>query len=458
MRIDYNNMDSESALLWEHLLERPNKAFRQLVFDQYKSHCNVVGATCSSIGEKNTKNRPTKFFMNYCSIFGKVGSKTICKKGTDSDDEDSMITIPTFECKDGIKFTTVIQDESSKATPAELALPLIYGEKNIVIGDHRQLPPMLDKEEFLNTLEFLIDNAKSEHESSQIKKLKSYVIRNFQDMEISHFQRIFENIDDSLKGEFTLQYRMHPDINEVIKQFYEDDHGLECGLVTPIDLGVDDPDITNPFSRYHGIHIDDFINGESLCPNNHVVWIDVNSPEMIEGTSRVNEGEIEVISRILNAFSQSNSYMEYSNKWDEEEDKEIGIISFYSKQRNRIRRICKKFNNLPMKIDVVDRFQGMERNIIIVSMVRSNTIVSDSQEKPDFSEFKFGFPEQKELGFAQSPNRLNVALSRAKRLLIIIGNSNLFRQKDIYDNVYKIIDSNPNGKIIKCNPYEDIRK
>jgi flagellar biosynthesis GTPase FlhF len=148
MRIDYNNMDSESALLWEHLLERPNKAFRQLIFEQYKSHCNVVGATCSSIGEKNTKNRPTKFFMNYCSIFGKVGSKTICKKGTDSDDEDSMITIPTFECKDGIKFTTVIQDESSKATPAELALPLIYGEKNIVIGDHRQLPPMLDKEEF----------------------------------------------------------------------------------------------------------------------------------------------------------------------------------------------------------------------------------------------------------------------------------------------------------------------
>jgi superfamily I DNA and/or RNA helicase len=91
-------------------------------------------------------------------------------------------------------------------------------------------------------------------------------------------------------------------------------------------------------------------------------------------------------------------------------------------------------------------------------MVRSNTIVSDSQEKPDFSEFEFGFPEQKELGFAQSPNRLNVALSRAKRLLIIIGNSNLFRQKDIYDNVYKIIDSNPNGKIIKCNPYEYIRK
>ena len=111
-----------------------------------------------------------------------------------------------------------------------------------------------------------------------------------------------------------------------------------------------------------------------------------------------------------------------------------------------------------MKIDVVDRFQGMERNIIIVSMVRSNTIVSDSQQEPHFAEYELGYPEQTDLGFAQSPNRLNVALSRAKRLLIIIGNSKLFRQKDIYDNVYKIIDTNPNGKIIKCNPYEDLRK
>ena len=281
-------------------------------------------------------------------------------------------------------------------------------------------------------------------------------------MEISHFQRIYESIDPSLKGKFTRQYRMHPDINEVIKQFYEDKDnpkdGLICGLVDPVDLGVNDTDLSNPFSRHHGINIDDFINGESLSPNNHVIWIDVNSPEMMEGTSRVNEGEVDVISHILQKFSSSDSFKEYINKWTEDEDKEIGVISFYSKQRNRIRKMCKSFNDLPLKIDVVDRFQGMERNIIIVSMVRSNTIVSDSQQKPDFSEYKLGYPEQTDLGFAQSPNRLNVALSRAKRLLIVVGNSELFRQKDIYDNVYKIINANPNGKIIKCNPYEDIQK
>ena len=83
-------------------------------------------------------------------------------------------------------------------------------------------------------------------------------------------------------------------------------------------------------------------------------------------------------------------------------------------------------------------------------MVRSNRIAADKNQKPDINLYgELGYSEQKDLGFAQSPNRLNVALSRAKRLLIIVGNSELFRQKEIYDNVYKSIESNPNGRIIK---------
>ena len=83
-------------------------------------------------------------------------------------------------------------------------------------------------------------------------------------------------------------------------------------------------------------------------------------------------------------------------------------------------------------------------------MVRSNCIATDIDQRPDYELFgALGFPEQNDLGFAQSPNRLNVALSRAKRLLIIVGNSELFRTKDIYNNVYECIEKNPNGRIIK---------
>ena len=102
------------------------------------------------------------------------------------------------------------------------------------------------------------------------------------------------------------------------------------------------------------------------------------------------------------------------------------------------------------RVSTVDRFQGMERNIIIVSMVRSSRIASDKKQKADINFYgELGFPVQKDLGFAQSPNRLNVALSRAKRLLIIVGNSELFSQKEIYKSVYESIVNNPNSRIIK---------
>ena len=79
----------------------------------------------------------------------------------------------------------------------------------------------------------------------------------------------------------------------------------------------------------------------------------------------------------------------------------------------------------------------MERNIIIVSLVRSNCIAFNKDEQPDYKKYPdFGYAPQDSLGFADSPNRLNVALSRAKRLLIIVGNSDHFRRHPIYNNVF----------------------
>ena len=57
------------------------------------------------------------------------------------------------------------------------------------------------------------------------------------------------------------------------------------------------------------------------------------------------------------------------------------------------------------------------------------------------------------MGFAQSPNRLNVALSRAKRLLVIVGNSEHFSQKEIYKNVYKSIKDDPKGLVIDSKEF-----
>jgi superfamily I DNA and/or RNA helicase len=85
-----------------------------------------------------------------------------------------------------------------------------------------------------------------------------------------------------------------------------------------------------------------------------------------------------------------------------------------------------KHNDVPIRLSTVDRFQGMERNIIIVSMVRSNKLASFQGQLPDEIYGESGYPLQESLGFAESPNRLNVALSRARRLLIVVGNSEHF--------------------------------
>lgn len=441
-RMDKDCMPEEAQELWQELLENPTDNLKVLFFDNYIANCNVVGATCSSIGQKNIilteniatqskKNKfvPTAFYKTYRSIFSQ----------RDND----------YNPK--IRFDVVIQDEASKATPAELSMPLIYGKKNIIIGDHRQLPPMISREAFTNSFEYLIKREQNNTELQRIKELKSFVIKNFNVLEISHFERLYNQIDEKLKGVFNYQFRMHPAINEVIKQFYKDEGGLECGLVHPKDLGVNDPDyIHNGASRFHGI------TAGPIDPSVHVLWIDSSSPEMLDGTSRVNYGEVKIIQKLLHELNNSDSFHEYTNKWNNIEDKQIGLISFYGKQLRLLKEMTKEFNSkeMPIRVSTVDRFQGMERNIIIVSMVRSHCIQTEKGQKPNYTKYgEDGYPKQKDLGFAQSPNRLNVALSRAKRLLIIVGDSQLFRTKEIYDNVYNTVSNHENGKILTAEEY-----
>ena len=441
-RMDKDSMPEEAQELWEDLLINPTDNLKGLFFDNYIANCNVIGATCSSIGQKNIifteniatqskKNKfvPTAFYKTYRSIFSQRDN----------------------EYNPKIRFDVVIQDESSKATPAELSLPLIYGKKNIIIGDHRQLPPMISRESFTNSFDYLIKHEKDNTELQRIKELKSFVLKNFNVLEISHFERLYNQIDEKLKGVFNYQFRMHPAINEVIKQFYKDEGGLECGLVYPKDLGINDPDyINNLASRFHGI------TAGPIDPDVHVLWIDSSSPEMLDGTSRVNYGEVEIIRKLLRELNDSDSFHEYNNRWSNVEDKQIGLISFYGKQLRLLMEMAREFNpdEMPIRVSTVDRFQGMERNIIIVSMVRSHCLQTEKGQKPNYTKYgEDGYTKQEDLGFAQSPNRLNVALSRAKRLLIIVGDSQLFRTKAIYDNVYNTVFNHENGKILTAEEY-----
>lgn len=422
---------------WKSYLQNPTSETKKLFADKYLEYVNLIGATGSSIGKLNSENKWTSFFRSYLNVFNKESYEKNDFKSCNRTD---------------INFDTIIMDEASKATPPELALPVLYGKKSIIVGDHRQLPPMIDGEEIKDILVSIGEKALAKALSQK-------------EFETSQFERLFKHIDESIKGTFDTQYRMHPAINDVIAQFYTEDSekGLLCGLPP-------DEAYHNSFvkwdSRYHGLKYKNLVT-----PETHTIWINVNTPEIQEGTSRVNFGEIDAIDKILQVLKNSEGKSEF-DKWlsnKSQEEKQIGLISFYGKQINYIEqmlvqnhtdlykgkgKIIDKENLI--RLSTVDRFQGMERNIIIVSMVRSNKIAAFQGQQPDYNLYPvLGYPAQVSLGFAKSPNRLNVALSRAKRLLIVVGNSEHFCQKAIYNNVYdkmqKIINAEELQKAVVQN-------
>lgn len=344
---------------WKNELEAKDKHSRTEFSRMYRSNVNLVAATCSICGSLN-------FMESYSEMFG----------GNEYSD---------------MFFDVVIMDEASKATPLEMAVPLVLGKKIIVIGDHKQLPPMMDE----NTIDSALEKLGKKDLAEKLQKAES------------QFKRLFESaakVRKTIVATLDTQYRMHEQIMNTIKQFYQEElaatGGLKCGITETMDI----PDLSNKGSRWHGITLNPIIQ-----PSTHAVWIDVRTPEIALNPGYKNEGELNAIDLVLKALQQADGYSEFVNTQTKPEDKEIGIISFYSAQS---RELKKKYKDKNYRMDVVDRFQGMERNIIIVSTVRSNP--------------------KNNIGFAKEIERINVAFSRAKRLLIVVGNKRQFESNSNY--------------------------
>ncbi|WP_421948585.1 AAA domain-containing protein [Phaeodactylibacter xiamenensis] len=436
---------------WHKDLALPTTEVKTLFKDKYFKYANVIGSTCSSCGSPRFRRDYDTMFN--ASFNGKAAKEVIYLMETypnsgkiwrllneelgidtaSTDRSDFPAIKQTLADKLNIYFDTVIMDEASKATPPEMVLPLCFGKKSIIIGDHKQLPPMINDREFK---EVLIEEAEDE-------KLADEIGHNY--LKESQFKRLIVNpkVSPTIRATFDVQYRMHSQIGALIQQFYPElENGLVCGIKTEEDV----KDLNNKASRYHGLYHEGFIK-----PHKHVIWVDVPEPEAKDGTSRVNETEVETVKQVLNYLKNSDGYEDFQNHWEKEidtdkrlQEQEIGIISFYGKQVRKLNEVSKyaqKELDMKIRLKTVDKFQGMERNIIIVSTVRSDKIIDlgtgeaipnvRGREGRNYSPW----------GFADSPERLNVALSRARRLLIVVGNimhfAN-FRNKDgeaIYLNV-----------------------
>lgn len=336
--------------MWQSMLAEANDHDLNEIRKLYVKHANVIGTTCVASARKD-------FIDSY----------------------------PVFD--------VVIIDEVSKATPPELLLPMLKGKKVILVGDHHQLPPLLGDDTLEETLQAMAEESEDFEGKAELKKL----------LNESLFERLFKNLPQTNKMMLAIQYRMHENIMETIAPFYrQENEQLQCGLTDS------DRDRDHKLSSPH------------IKRNHHLLWMDMpNEPAFYEermkgGKSLYNPAELKRVAELLKELDEATAEAKQSGRMGADEKKSIGVISFYGEQVKRIDRMLQqelRLPNLTIRTGTVDRFQGMEMDVILLSMVRNHD------------------NKQDDIGFAKDYRRLNVALSRARELLVMVGSTKMFTER-----------------------------
>ena len=296
--------------------------------------------------------------------------------------------------KVNFRFDYVIMDESSKATPAETLVPINMGKNIILIGDHKQLPPVVTREDAIK------DKLKKELDDNGLD-----VEKEFGESLFEKLVKSFEN-DESKKGfikMLDIQYRMPKQVGSLISKYFYDN------------------DLKNP-------EIEDFDEKKShqlkLKKDTSIIFFSTSQRENPFDndikTKRENSCNVKLIKEILEQLNQK-----YSDNLEKEKPFTIGIIAGYRGQVELLQKSINlsKYSNFLVEskgnennkvslieINTVDKFQGAERDIIIYDIVRSSKSNDD-------------------IGFLVDYRRINVAFSRVKRLLIVVGDSEYLIKK-----------------------------
>lgn len=329
-------------------------------------------------------------------------------------------------------FDVVIIDEVSKATPLELLLPLMRGKKAILVGDHRQLPPIFNESDGLTFEDEVEENENLEDtELSNTSLTQANLIKYEKLVTASLFKELFEKAPDSLRERLTIQFRMHPNIMQMINHFYEGQ--LECG----------NPDK----ERQHYLEFKGL-----LSKNDHLLWIDTSDDEkgkrfkIDDNSGNVNRLEARMIAQTLLDIDRQLEQQGFNK----DNQMKVGVVSFYQPQCRAIREELHKltgktkgwFNAINVEINTVIRYQGKEKPIILLSLVKNNG--GDLTQK-----FRVGRANIARFEF------INVAMSRAQNLLLVFGARNMlenrevklprmdekgFDKKLVYKNMFKFLE------------------
>jgi len=326
-----------------------------------------------------------------------------------------------FNDKEIVQYDTVIIDEAARTSPRDLLIPMSQAVKRIIlVGDHRQLPHIIDEDVVTAVEEKFGDKDKSESDYVR-ESMFAYLFRRLKALEEKdHIQRTVT---------LDAQYRTHPLLGNFASDNFYKKHKEDYRSPLP------------------GKHFAQNLDGIQGCS---AVWIDVpysNSEGNGEksGFSRKRKLEARKIAEKLSKWIKSEAGKGLS----------FGVISFYKAQVSTVYSELQEFGiteksqdgiwqlnedyrflangEEQLRIGTVDAFQGMEFDIVFLSTVRIQNLRSLETrmgKEKDYQKIKQGV-----FGHLMSENRLCVSMSRQKRVLAMVGDVCLFKSKIAIDAV-----------------------
>jgi len=317
-------------------------------------------------------------------------------------------------------FDVAIIDEVSKATPPELLMAMSMARAIVLVGDHRQLPPVFKEGvSAQEQLEEMEEQAESgDAEDRQEVALTAENMKRYEHLvSASLFKQHFEDAAPSLKSFLLTQYRMHPQIMDVVNKFYE--NRLKCGLADPDGLL---PETRKQDVRLHALTLKGPGGDAYLSPDQHVLWVDsgrtpagepAHESKSLSG-GKSNDAEAALVVKMLRDIDAACHAQGYGAGGRALKD--VGVVSFYNQQvriiKNLMTRVTRgqhAFKAIKVEVNTADNYQGKEKPIILVSLVRNPP--HRLSKKANTARFE----------------RINVAFSRAQELLVIVGAAEVFR-------------------------------
>ncbi len=280
-------------------------------------------------------------------------------------------------------FTLVIVDEAARANPLDLLIPMVKGRRIILVGDHKQLPHVLEREIAQSLAKEGDEKLREVYGKSLFERLWASLPQ----------QTAIDGIERT--AQLTDQFRMHPTIGKFISDYFYPESPLNSNFVKPEAR----PNYTGEYNQ------------------KPVVWL--NIPDHQGGEKRSGKSSWERPAEVIRIMAELRRILprieeKYPNFDPNQPTGMVGVIAFYSAQEEALKdAIADQRNGLPehlqerVRVGTVDAFQGREYDIVYLSTVRSNQNSSIEQR----------------LGFTALPNRLCVAFSRARCVLIGVGDA-----------------------------------